>query len=352
MISHISSSPVVDFETLGITKVPESDLHKFYEQMYPQRGEFLKDNWRWLYRIGEFGKSSEPILALSGDKIIGHLATTPVTLCQGADLRSAVWVQDLIVAPEYRRQKIASRLTRSIMSQSPLHIGFGNETTTAAYLAMGWKLLSHSQSFQLLLWPEYHPKLQEYPLASLGKTAGMAIRGLWRARTLSAASLMIDRARASNLTRFSKPVTGSALHVVRSRDFLEWRVLQHPRIHEYFVMSLGFNKNVEYRLLVRFSVKNGYRRLHLLSLSAEPSINDRLLSRCFASLIQWSLGAGIHRLLFVTSNPLMAKVARYWFPIKRTLNFLYHAKDKSGWEFLESPAHHWECLDSDLDLAT
>lgn len=334
-----------------ITLSSQAELAEFYERMCPERGQFLSTHWRWLYRSNKSLLHQAPLLAFERNKIIAHLSSTPVTLRRGADLRQARWIQDLFVAPEYRRRGVASNLTQIMTEQFPLHIAFGNENSVTAFLKLGWRLSNCAQSFQLLLKPEAHSMLKRFTLTPLGKAAGVVTRGIWRARTISASEPAIEEASQSGIEMFSLPIDGSELHVQRSREFWTWRIFEHPLREEHFIFCLHFSPSIEYRLLVRLSENTGYRQLHLLSLSASP-FNEHYLSHLFASAVKWSIKAGIHRILFVTSNPMIAKAAHSWFPINEKLNFLYHAKDKSDWEYLESPAYHWECLDSDLDLIT
>ena len=333
-----------------ITEVPEHRLAEFYERIYPQRAKFLKANWRWLYRVDEFDRWPVPLVAMVADHVIAHLGTTPVMLCRGEDVRWATWNADFAVVPEYRRQKAGTKLMQAMMMQWPLQIAFGNEKSVAAMLKIGWKVQTHTWSFQLLARPEYHPKIRQSPLALLGQMGGMVTRAVWAMRTQAARAISASQVSAGNLARFSRPIPDDALAATRSPEFLSWRVLAHPTMSEHYILNCSVDATAEYMLLARVSEQDGFRRLHLLSLIADP-LDEELLSRCFASVVQWSLKTGIHRILFVTSNPVIAKVARSWFPISGSLSFLYYANDDSGWDYLSSSAHRWECLDSDFDLS-
>ena len=174
-------------------------------------------------------------------------------------------------------------------------------------------------------------------------------RLVWAARASAKAELAVTPVSADNLARFAQAPSDGALHVARSTDFLRWRVLRHPQAAEHFVLRCAVNPTTEYALLARRSEQHGFRRLHLLSLVAEPFETDAL-ARCFASVVRWCLDEEIHRVLFVTSRPAIARVAQSWFPIRSPLRFLAYASDPAGWNYLDSHPHHWECLDDDFDL--
>ena len=264
-------------------------------------------------------------------------------------MRPAVWDVDLAVLPEYQRRKVGSRLMEMMREQAALHVAFGNEKSNGTLTKTGWQLSSGTRSFQLLLRPERHPKFQQTALAPVGRLSGLMTRLVWAARASAKAELIVEPVSADNLAPFAHAPSDGALHVARSTEFLRWRVLRHPQAVEHFVLRCAVNPATEYTLLARWSEQHGFRRLHLLSLLAEP-FEAEALARCFASVVRWCLDEEIHRVLFVTSRPAIAQVARLWFPITSSLRFLSYAKDQAGWDYLDAHPHHWECLDDDFDL--
>ncbi|NOT63058.1 MAG: GNAT family N-acetyltransferase [Acidobacteria bacterium] len=338
------------FDIASATEVPAAALTQFYERMYPARAAFLAAHWRWLYRIGAHDGATGPLVALDGETVIGHIGAIPMCLRAGEDTRPAVWDLDFAVLPEYQGRKVGTQLMRVQREQYPLHVAFGNEKSAGAVTKIGWQLSQETHSFQLLLRPECHPQFRHSKLAVVGQSCGWITRRLWAARANQGSDLIVSPATVTELARFAQPPSDPALHVARSTKFLHWRVLQHPQATEHCVLRFPVNAMTEYALLARRSEQDGFRRLHLLSLMAEP-FDANALARCFASVVRWCLSEDIHRVLFVTSRPAIARVARTWFPLKRSLRFLAYAEDEAGWRYLTAHPHHWECLDSDFDLA-
>jgi GNAT superfamily N-acetyltransferase len=348
-----SSQPSVSrssFEIAPATEIPEAALIQFYRQMYPERAAFLAEHWRWLYRIGEYDWAPAPLIALDGPTVVGHIGTIPVCLRAGEDVRPAIWDVDLAVLPEYQGRKVGTKLMQRLREQCSLHVAFGNEKSTGTVAKIGWQLSTETRSFQLLLRPEFHPKFRQTALAAVGRLGGLMTRLVWAARAAKVADLIISPVSAAELVRFSQPPSDGALHVMRSHEFWTWRVLDHPRAAEHCVLRYPVNATTEYALLARRSEQDGFRRLHLLSLVAEPFNADEL-ARFFASVVRWCMDEEIHRVLFVTSRPAIARVAQTWFPITSSLRFLACATDQAGWQYLYEHPHHWECLDDDFDLA-
>jgi GNAT superfamily N-acetyltransferase len=351
--SAVAAAPAIatreHYEIVPVTEIPEAALAQFYHRAYPARAAFLAAYWRWLYRVGEFAWAPTPQVAMVGQTVVGHLGAIPVLLQAGQEVQHATWDLDFAVLPEYQRRKLGLNLLQALMKQSPLHVAFGNEKSTNAALRVGWRLDTQTRSFQLLLHPECHPKFQHPALAPVGWLGGLLTRLIWAARTTAGGKLTVAPATADNLARFAHQPIDETLHVVRSTEFLDWRVLRHPRAAAHCVLRYPVNATTEYALLARRSEQQGYRRLHLLSLVAEP-FDAAGLARCFASVVRWCLAEEIHRVLFVTSRPAIAQVAQSWFPIASALQFLGYAHDSTGWDYLHSRPHHWECLDADLDL--
>ena len=135
-----------------------------------------------------------------------------------------------------------------------------------------------------------------------------------------------------------------ALGAIRSAEFWQWRVLSHPSADQYFIL-----KSTKVQGVARIITHNGCRRLHLLALNVHQC-EQRELSQFFASVIRWALSADVDTIVFLTSDPDVARAAGRRFPLKSRQRFAFHASDESGWEFLGGQNHCWELLDSDFEM--
>jgi GNAT superfamily N-acetyltransferase len=334
------------YEIKRATAVPAAALNRIYDRMFPERAEFLKEHWRWLYRVGSYDWAPAPLVATTtAGQVIGHAGVIPILLRSGRAEHRATWFVDLAILPDWQRQGVGQALIRASLAQCPLHLGFCNERSLGALLQCGWLLDQRTQSLQLLLRPELHPKLQN-SLAPVGKLAGVAARALWRARA-AGQQLEAIPATTDNLAQLWEETETGALHVRRSPEFLRWRIVDHPHASEHFILRASADST--YAALARLTRAEGFHRLHLLALQMRQRDADAL-SKFFAGIVRWALAQEVHRILMVTSDAETARVARRWFPIATNLRFIYCSANEQDWQLLDGTEQLWECIDNDFDL--
>ncbi|MEP7339699.1 MAG: GNAT family N-acetyltransferase [Acidobacteriota bacterium] len=340
-----TAQAAIQTQIVSATDVPVAALERFYEKMYPHRDDFLKRNWRWLYRVGHYKQIPSPPVILHNDEVIGHAGLIPVTLQRGDEQRTAIWFVDFGVLPEYQRHGLGIRLTKEWMSLCPLQITFCNEKSIGIFLKYGWEARFHTLSFSLLLRPEHHPKLRESKYRIPAQLAGAATRAIWQARTLAKGELFAAAAGQHQLDQLKAEENHSALSVPRTEEFLRWRIADHPLANQHFILT-----DSKVSAIVRVLKSESYRRLHVLSLhGAWREANP--LSSFFGRLVKWAMSEEIDRIWFIASEPAVIKVAKWWLPVYTRARFACHANADEGWKFLSGTDHLWECLDSDFDLA-
>jgi GNAT superfamily N-acetyltransferase len=345
--------PQTSVDLAGVARIADLDqapvgaLEKFYEQMFPTRASFLKRHRRWLYRQGAYDWASPPLVALAGDQVVGHIGVMPVVLACGGTERAAVWLIDLAITPQYQRQRVGQALLNAAMARYTVLLGLPNERSLGTVLKCGWRLRSNTHSFQLLLRPEQHRKLRGTRFAPLSKVAGLATRVLWQARALTAGQPKVEPASSAGLSSCQRHDSERLLCVRRSSEFFQWRILGHPHAEEHFVLRERNKRGCG--AIACLSGEGGRRRLHLLSLFGE--VHDaRALARFFAAVINWAARTEVYGVLLVTSEATVARVARWWLPLKGVIPLVFHSTDPLAEGWLSAGDHLWECIDADLDL--
>lgn len=344
-------------------EIPESGLAEFYSQQFPQRAEFLKQNWRWLYRVGNQEGIPSPMVAVLGDQIVGHGGLIPVTLSRNGEQHTAIWMVDFAVHPEHQRGVIGGGLVLTGMAACPLRAAFLNDRSWGMVDRLGWQSGLHTNAFQLWLRPELHSRMQSFARIKpwinwLARMSGKFTQAVWRARTLASKQYSVAPVSEESLAQFSHP-SSLLLRAPRTAEFLRWRILAHPHRDQYSVISAASAKGGEYAAIVRILTVTDSdrqetdvewnRRLHLLALCAEPH-DDRALSKFFACIVHWALAQDVTQIVFVTSDPKIARIARYWFPLHKAQRFAFHADDGQGTAFLGGEDHYWELLDGDFEM--
>jgi GNAT superfamily N-acetyltransferase len=326
------------------TEVPETALHAFYETMWPSRAPFLKRHWRWLYRVGAYASMQGPWVAVLEGKVIGHAGQIPVTLRLDGKENDAIWFPDLGILPDYQGLGLGKRLTKVWMDACPLHMAFPNDQAERLFKKMGWSFSKDAVSLRVMLKPEAHPRFAKRPWVRAGAAiAGLMLRNYFRGRSLFGAKLEEEIPNGKKLEPFSSQEI-PVLHVRRTPEFLKWRILDNPNAREFKILKLGGRENIS--ALVRIFEREGYRRLHVMSLCGKSGRwND-----FFAALMKWSLRQGIHHVWMVTSDPQIIPAAKSWFPFYNSCLQAFHADDKQKLAFLDSPSRLWECMDFEFDL--
>lgn len=337
--------------------IPVPALEAFYEQMFPARANFLKRNWRWLYRTDSNTLLKSPIVMMKGEEVTGHVGTIPLTLRRGRDERTAAWLCDIAVLSQYRGKALGAFLLTEAMARCPMRIGFPNDLSWRLISKFGWKDQAHTVGLSVLLHPEQHPKIKakiqegnasSHGYKAIAALAGMATRVVWRARALSKERLSVVSATPEELTSFHEEQSFAALHTVRSESFLDWRISAHPNVEEHFVLSLPVGHG-SCSAIARIVEEDSCRRLHLLTLQVDPFDSGRL-SNFLAGVIRWALDQRIDIISTVTSDPTMVQTIKWWLPVVRQLRYAYHTDDVSGEDFLSKTGHMWEYIDGDFDL--
>jgi hypothetical protein len=340
-----------DVRFVSGAEISPEPLEQFYDELFPERASFLKQNWRWLYQ-GERGESyPSPMAAMIGDRIVGHGGVIPVRLRKGNEEQTAIWMVDFAIRPEYQRGAIGGGLVLAGMASCPLRVAFLNERSWKMVAKLGWRESMHTEAFQLLLRPSDHPRVRRATeerrwLEPLARWAGQTTRMVWRAgATAPITATPISRAA---LAPFLEKDYGQAIHAARSEGFLNWRLLRHPHRDQYFVFEAEAPGG-GYQAIARVVEQPRYRRLHLLSLKAQPHDN-RALSRFFGGIVRWSMQEQVSQLVFVSGEPDVRRVARRWFPYATLQRFAYHANDEAGEKFLGGANSQWELLDGDFEM--
>lgn len=340
-----------DIRVLSGKEAPAPMLDEFYERMFPARSGFLKQHWRWLYRTDNDTAVKSPIVAIKDGQVAGHVGIIPLTLRRAGDQRTAAWVCDIAVLPEHRGKAVGAVLLAEAMAVCPLRIGFPNDLSWRLISKFGWKGQMNTFGLSLLLRPDRHPKLSESSgnkpgVKTLATLAGLATRIVWRARTLATGLLSALPATTDQLAMFQERQSPATLHVARSQEFLNWRISAHPDVEEHFVLKTADGRA---SAIARVVADGNCHRLHLLTLKTDP-FDPQRLSDFLAGVVRWALGQNVDVISTVTSDPVAARVIRWWLPVLKPLRFASHADNLSGEEFLNSPGHIWEYLDGDFDL--
>jgi hypothetical protein len=135
--------------------------------------------------------------------------------------------------------------------------------------------------------------------------------------------------------------------VVRTPEFLRWRLLDSPFFHQYRFVELPESGLRAIVRLIKGRTRRAVRILSVSGLAGDEGEIDRLLG----SIVRWSLAQDADLVQMVHGDPLVILVARRWFPFRSTMRHVYYCNDTGAQHMLDDRPHLWEMLDSDFDLA-
>ena len=75
-----------------ISEINKNDLLEFYKNVFSNRNASLIKNYNWCYRLGF--NNFEPLVLLTGDKIIGHAGLIPADINIEGKNNPAIWFTD------------------------------------------------------------------------------------------------------------------------------------------------------------------------------------------------------------------------------------------------------------------
>jgi GNAT superfamily N-acetyltransferase len=129
----------------------------FLQRAYDDNPRMSDENfWDWHYAEAPYREPENlPVwVAKSGGQIVGQVGTIPVAVNVEGVRHQAIWILDMIVAPEFRRRGLATKLVKAAHRDCP----FGLVINTAAQVG-STKLLQDEGYVIIVNVPRFHKPL-------------------------------------------------------------------------------------------------------------------------------------------------------------------------------------------------
>ncbi|HEV2800251.1 MAG TPA: GNAT family N-acetyltransferase [Pyrinomonadaceae bacterium] len=221
--------------------VPDTDaLLAFLREAYPDDPRKSEPvYWKWHYLENPLTRLEDVPLWVLKDagRIVGQVATIPVTLKVGDEERRAIWILDFIVGENYRGQRWGRRLLDTAREHCRTMLALGiNEGSTGVLNSQKWTAMGSIRRYHLLLNPG-HAFKELAGVPALGRMINLAyapFRHTRRARKSGtpkhqAATLRaVERFDADFDDLWRRASRQWPCAVVRRADYLDWQFARQP----------------------------------------------------------------------------------------------------------------------------
>ena len=327
----------------GTETTPEQRA-AFFARTHPRLVPWLAPHWNWWFRIG-FRPEVEPIVAVARDQLVGHAGTLPFVFRHGEELQTAVWYLVFAVLPECQGHGLGKKLTEEWMRLCPNPITECNEKSISIFKKYGWEETFDTRRLAFVAAPArlaaHRPKALQIAL-SLGQPLYRAWMK-WCSRSAPEITPGPVGQTPQSMSDLFQTEPAAQLELIRDSDWISWRVLQSPFLHEYRLFRCESAV-----ALVRGFVSDGVRRLHILYLNASNAREQSLLVR---GIIRWACDDHADLIWAVARSSALIKSLRANLPSEIGVRIAAYNNDKQLMNLFLRPGFQLQAIDTDIDLS-
>ncbi len=215
-------------------KLSEKDkLLVFLQTAYDDNARMSDENfWAWHFLETPFANQEKlPVwVAKSGETIAGQIAAIPVKINVGGEQKNAIWILDLIVSKDFRRQGLAKKLVCAAEEFCPLILGVNTNEQHAPKLlqTLGFVIVGKISRFHKLLFAGNDIREIEN-LKSLREVINLAFAPIRRHFKPNESVRIVEKFDDSFNKFWTEAEPQWSCAVRREAKFLEWQYLRQPQ---------------------------------------------------------------------------------------------------------------------------
>ncbi|MDQ1590227.1 MAG: hypothetical protein QOG71_854 [Pyrinomonadaceae bacterium] len=344
-------------------KVADTDaLLAFLREAYPDDPRKSDPAyWKWHYLENPRTDLEDVplwILEDTGGRVVGQVATIPVTLKVGAEERRAIWILDFIVHEDYRGQRWGRRLLDTAREHCRTMIALGiNAGSTGVLNSQRWAAMGSINRYHLLLNPAHAVKELSRLPRPLGQVVNLAyapLRPHLDKTTASGVSLRaVERFDADFDDLWQRAATQWPCAVVRRADYLDWQFARQPgKRYETLGLYAG-NQLMGYVVLFFRKAEGAGAASPKVAISdicydagAGFDVIDELLRAALNLALERRAGSLVTDVLDARVEERL--VRRGFWRIKRAPGFMVYSETER--ELVNAP-HNWFLTRADSDVS-
>lgn len=279
-------------------KLSEKDkLLVFLQDAYADNPRMSdKDFWMWHFIETPFANHEKlPVwVAKSGETIAGQIAAIPVKINVGNERKDAIWILDLIVSKDFRRQGLAKKLVRAAEEFCPLILGVNTNEQHAPKLlqSLDFVIVGKIPRFHKLLFPGNDIRGLEN-LKPLREVVNIAFAPIRRNFKLNKNVRIVEKFDESFDEFWAEAESQWSCAVRREAKFLEWQYLRQPKKKFEIIAYYEDKKMLGYAVLFfrKPSANSTIKKAAITDICYHP----RNANETIDALLQESLRVAIER---------------------------------------------------------
>ena len=223
-------------DEITIEQLKLSDKNKeiaFLQRAYDDNPRMSDEAfWDWHYQQAPYKEPDKlPIwVAKAGEQIVGQVGTIPVEVNVDGVRHKAIWILDMIVAPEFRRRGLAKKLVNAAHDICPFGLVINTEAqvgSTKLLQDAGYKIIVNVPRFHKPLFPANDIR-EIAKFKVLRKTVNLAY-GPFRPRFKKNERVrVVENFDESFETFWAEAETQWPCAVRRDVKYLEWQFTRQP----------------------------------------------------------------------------------------------------------------------------
>jgi hypothetical protein len=292
-----------------------------------------------------FHSEIEPIVAVARDQIVGHAGTLPFSFRHGNKMDTAVWYLVFAVLPECQGAGLGKKLTEEWMRVCPNPITECNEKSISIFKKYGWEETFETRRLAFVATPAKLAVRKPRPL-QIALALGQPFYKAWTKLAARSAPAIEPEAVGKTLQSLSGLFLSdpsAPLELVRDDNWVQWRVLESPFLHEYRLFHFG-----SAAALVRGFVSEGVRRLHILYVNASADREQSLLVR---GIVRWACDGRADLIWAVARSNALVRSLRPNLPSEIGVRIAAFNQDKPLMNAFLTPGFQLQAIDTDIDLS-
>jgi GNAT superfamily N-acetyltransferase len=340
------------FEEIEMTsgyEVTKDQLREYYSIMYPNKVDFLMQNYLWLNNPDVFNYRF-PQVGVHENKVIGHQNFTPFYGLLNNQRYTGGWGGDLSVLKAYRGTGIGMKLCRYLMAQTEIQFSFGtNVSMNMAKKRLTWVENYDTYMHFFSLTPLKRKKLPGAIRKIGNKFLQLGLYLYYKRNSVPPKSVTISAVDSENIKKLitrKEDLSENTVYTEYSYDQLKWRLLQSPYKDDYRIVDF---QTLNLSVLIKiYELPDGQKHLDLMR--TPERISDAELRMVISSLAIWALQEDI-------------SLIRYYTNLKDTSKFLsqnmkcsvqnprccFYSRDDKLFDNLKKSKWRFEIIDSDLE---